>query len=93
MTRRKKLKNTNLIKNANVGKFPEFFRKKNQKTKVHVESYVYFMQYLILCYILCILYISYVDKNFKIQEIGFRYTSTETALVLKVTNLSMKLTT
>ena len=87
------MKTTNLIKNANVGKFPDFFRKKNQKTKVHVESYVYFMQYLILCYILCILYISYVDKNFKIQEIGFRYTSTETALVLKVTNLSMKLTT
>ena len=73
--------------------FLSFLGKKNQKTKVHVESYVYFMQYLILCYILCILYISYVDKNFKIQEIGFRYTSTETALVLKVTNLSMKLTT
>ena len=73
--------------------FLSFLGKKNKKTKVHVESYVYFMQYLILCYILCILYISYVDKNFKIQEIGFRYTSTETALVLKVTNLSMKLTT
>lgn len=87
------MKNTNLIKDANVGKFPEFFRKKKFKKQMHVESYVYFMQYLILCYILCILYISYVDKNFKIQEIGFRYTSTETALVLKVTNLSMKLTT